>query len=57
MLKPKIRSGMNFMKWEDFKMTITEYKELIKQNKLHIGEEVPEEDNNTEDETNNYQGA
>ena len=38
-------------------MTITEYKELCKQNKLHIGEEVPEEDNNTEDETNNYQGA
>lgn len=40
-------------------MTITEYKELCKQNKLHIGEEVPEDNDtkNNEEETNNYQGA
>ena len=37
-------------------MTITEYKELYKLNKLHIGEDVPE-DNDTEEETNTYQGA
>ncbi len=39
-------------------MTIAEYKELCKLNKLHIGEEVPEDDNTEEEEPiNYYQGA